>query len=242
MAQTLMIASGKGGTGKSTFASFAALEYALKGKKTLLIELDAGMRSIDIITGITNQAVFDIGDVLCGRCSAQKAMIDSPHSDNLKIITAPYKATEEGFENFRRVVASVSPDFDYILIDTRAGMGTPFYTACTCAGMGIIVVTPDIISVRDGRLVSDEMFKNGVNDVRVIINKFSPETFRYSGLRDLDTVIDETCARLLGVIPMSEKIATSSINGTVLSVQDKEKQIFSAISRRIRGSDIAVLI
>lgn len=241
MATVLMIASGKGGTGKSTVATYIATELALKNKKTLLIELDAGLRSIDVISGI-QQAVFDIGDVLHGRCDAYKAMSTSPHTANLSIIAAPYKNSDTDFSNFRQVTDSLYNDFDYIIIDTAAGLGQAFYAACRSAVMGIIVVTPDIISVRDGRLVSDELYKSGITDIRLIVNKFSDQTFRFSGIEDLDAIIDDVCAQLLGVIPMSRQIAVNAISGSPLMQGSQEKLIFSAISDRITGKEIQIII
>ena len=242
MATVLMIASGKGGTGKSTVATYLATELALKNNKTLLIELDAGLRSIDVISGIEQTAVFDIGDVLRGRCDAYKAMSASPYTANLSVIAAPYKSSDTDFSNFRQITDSLYNDFDYIIIDTAAGVGRAFYAACKSAVTGIIVATPDIISVRDGRLVSDELFKNGVKDIRLIINKFSPQTFKYSGFDDLDAVIDGVCAQLLGVIPMSKQIAVNAINGSQLMAGSEEKLIFSAISERITGKEIQIII
>ena len=241
MATVLMIASGKGGTGKSTVATYIATELALKNKKTLLIELDAGLRSIDVISGI-HQAVFDIGDVLRGRCDAYKAMSSSPQTENLSIIAAPYKSYDTDFSNFKQVTDSLYNDFDYIIIDTAAGLGNAFYAACKSAVMGIIVVTPDIISVRDGRLVSDELYNNGITDIRLIINKFSEQTFKFSGIQDLDAVIDDVCAQLLGVVPMSRQVAVNAISGSRLVQGSQEKLIFSAISDRIMGKEIQIII
>ena len=242
MAQKVMIASGKGGTGKSTAASYISLELAFAGKKVLLVELDAGMRSIDVICGVTGEAVFDLSDVLTGKCPVQKAAVKSPYSENLSVITAPYKADMTGFDNYKSLVASADSDFDFIVTDTRAGLGVPFRTACAVSDVGIIVVTPDVISVRDGRLVSDEIFDAGIPDIRLIINKFSPETFKYSGLDDFDRIIDDVCARLLGVIPMSAKIAASAIGGVQLGANDKEKIIFKAIADRLLGREIQILV
>jgi len=242
MAQVIMIASGKGGTGKSTFATYLATELALKKYRTLLIELDAGLRSIDVISGTGRQAVYDLGDVLENRCDVYKAMITSPHTENLKIIAAPYKNFNADFSDLRQVTDSVYQDFDYIIMDTAAGLGNAFQAACKVAVMGIIVITPDIISVRDARLVSDEMYNSGVKDVRLIINKFARQTFRHSGFEDLDEIIDRTCARLLGVIPMSREIAVNAIKGEQLLLSSQEKQIFTAIAQRVMGKDVQIII
>lgn len=242
MAKVIMIASGKGGTGKSTFATFLATELAKCNKKILLVELDAGLRSIDVISGIHQTAVYDIGDVLASRCEADKAMSVSPYSENLFIISAPYKNFDTDFTNLKKVIDGMYDNFDFIIIDTAAGLGKAFYSACEVSVMGIIIVTPDIISVRDGRIVSDEMYNCGVNDIRLIINKFSQNTFKYSGFNDLDEIIDRVCARLLGVIPISNQIAVSSVNGESLMINSKENQIFSAIAQRILGNDIQIMI
>jgi septum site-determining protein MinD len=242
MAHVIMIASGKGGTGKSTFAAYLSAELAYKKKKTLLIELDAGLRSIDVISGTDRQAVYDLGDILSGACTPEKAMIVSPYTENLYIIAAPYKSLGTDFTGFKSVVDSVYTDFDFIVIDTAAGLGTAFQAACNVSVTGIVVVTPDIISVRDGRIVSDEMSECGINDIRLVINKFSVQTFRFSGFEDMDDIIDQTCARLLAVIPMSQQIAVSAISGEQLSLTSVEKQIFSAAAQRIMGKDIQIII
>lgn len=242
MAQVLMVASGKGGTGKSTFSAFLSTELAFSNKKTLLIELDAGLRSIDIISGINREAVYDLADILSGRCNTTKAMIQSPYTDYLHIISAPYKNFDGDFSGFDKLINEVYTSFDYIVIDTAAGLGPAFRTACKAASTGIIVVTPDIVSVRDGKVISDEIYSSGIKDIRLIINKFSEENFRYSGFEDLDAIIDRTSARLLGVIPMSSQIAQSSANGAQLSSQSKEKNIFSSIAQRIMGKNIQIQI
>ncbi len=242
MAQIIMVASGKGGTGKSTFATFLSTELALANYKVLLLELDAGLRSIDVISGTGQQAVYDIGDVLAGNCNIQKAMITSPHTSNLKLIAAPYKNYDEDFKGLKTVVDSIYSDFDYIIIDTAAGLGNAFFAACKVAIIGIIVVTPDIISVRDGRIVSDELFSRGIHDIRLVINKFSQDTFKFSGFEDVDEIIDSACARLLGIIPMSSQIAVSSISGGQLLQASVEKKIFNAIAQRITGKEIQIII
>ena len=103
MAQVIMIASGKGGTGKSTVATLMAHQLAFKGYKTFLTELDMGLRSIDVISGISEMAVYDIGDVLQESCSVQKATITSPYTDKLHIMPAPGKKSGVQFENLKKL-------------------------------------------------------------------------------------------------------------------------------------------
>ena len=205
MAQVFMIASGKGGTGKSTVAAYISLEMALSGKKTLLIELDAGLRSIDVITGVEGKTVYDIGDVLQGRCDAEKAWVQSPNSNNLFIIAAPYKNTNDDFSGFGKLVNSFVDQYDCIVIDTAAGFPKAFYRAAKTADTGIVVTTPDVVSVRDAKLTCDEMYAGGVRTVRLIINKFSRENYLdrrgrhrvYGIVRLIDENLDKLAEELL---------------------------------------------
>ena len=86
----IMVASGKGGTGKSTLAVLLGAELAARGKRVLLVELDCGMRSVDYIAGVCGKTVYDIEDVLTGRCEAGKAIVESPVYRDLYLISAPY--------------------------------------------------------------------------------------------------------------------------------------------------------
>ena len=133
MAQVIMVASGKGGTGKSTVATLLAHELAFKGYKTFLTELDMGLRSIDVISGISEMAVYDIGDVLQGSCSIKKATVTSPYTQNLHIMPAPGKKSGVAFENLKKITDSIYNEYDYIIIDTAAGMGVAVIFVITLA-------------------------------------------------------------------------------------------------------------
>ncbi|MEG2082823.1 MAG: P-loop NTPase [Oscillospiraceae bacterium] len=242
MAQIIMIASGKGGTGKSTVATFLATELAQSGKKTFLTELDTGLRSIDIISGTSENAVYDIGDVLHGVISAQKAMIVSPYTENLFIIPAPYKNQEIDFGGLATVIKEVENDFDYMIIDTAAGVGDAFYGALSVANYAIVVATADRISVRDARVVSDEAFAKGIKNIKLIINKFDKASFKQSGFYDGDEIIDACCAQLLGVIPQSAEISVKAMKGELLSKDSIEKKIFTAMKDRLQGKEQPILL
>ncbi len=235
MAQVIMIASGKGGTGKSTVASFLALELALKGHKTFLTELDLGLRSIDVISGVSDKVVYDISDVMDGTCTVDKAVINSPHSDNLFIMPAPSKKDDVNYNNLKKILNNIYDEYEYIIIDTPAGLGTPFSRAIECADMAIIVATADAVSVRDARIVSDEIYNKSLKNIRLIINKFDKNTFKYSGFKDMDQVVDICCAQLLGVIPYNSDIQVAAMDGKSLDKDCLSKKIFSSIVDRLHG-------
>ena len=235
MGQTIAVVSGKGGTGKSTVATFLAHELAFKGYKTFLTELDMGLRSIDVISGISEQAVYDIGDVLQGSCGIDKAIVTSPYTKNLHIMPAPGKKSGVEYKNLKKLTDAIYNNYEFIIIDTAAGMGEAFEAALPVSDMAVIVATPDEISVRDARIVSDEIYLSGLKDIRLIINKYDKNTFRHTGFDDADQIIDACCAQLLGVIPYDVSVQLASMAGTPLQNDSIVKKIFDSICERING-------
>ena len=121
--KTIMVASGKGGTGKSTVSVLLGARLAAKGRRVLLVELDSGLRSVDIISGVYGKTVYDIEDVLCGRCSGEKAVVESPLYPGLSVISAPYEGGAVTVEGLRALCRAMGSFFDYLILDTAAGMG-----------------------------------------------------------------------------------------------------------------------
>ena len=149
-AQCVMICSGKGGTGKSTVSVLLGAGLARLGRKVLLVELDSGLRSVDIIAGVYGRTVYDIEDVLCGRCEPAMAIVPSPLYAGLSVISATYEGGEVAAVPLGRLLQAVRPYFDFILLDTAAGMGAPFTAAATVADRAQLVLTPDPVALRDG--------------------------------------------------------------------------------------------
>ena len=124
-----MIASGKGGTGKSTVSVLLGSRLAARGKKVLLIELDSGLRSVDIIAGVYGKTVYDIEDVLSGRCEGGKAVVESPIYPGLSVISAPYEGGAVRGDALEVLTKRMTDYFDEIILDTAAGMGEAFQAA-----------------------------------------------------------------------------------------------------------------
>ena len=134
-AQCIMVCSGKGGTGKSTVSVLLGACLARLGRKTLLVELDSGLRSVDIIAGVYGRTVYDIEDVLCGRCEGAKAVVPSPLYPGLSVISAPYEGGAVDAAPLGRLLVAMRPYFDFVILDTAAGMGAPFTAAAAATGL-----------------------------------------------------------------------------------------------------------
>lgn len=234
-ARIIMVASGKGGTGKSTVSVLLGARLAAHGQRVLLIELDSGLRSVDIISGVYGKTVYDIEDVLSGRCSGEKAVVESPLYRGLSVISAPYEGGEVHTVGLQSLCAALVNTFDFILLDTAAGMGAPFRAARACAGECLLVLPADPVSVRDGRIVSDALYDGGMKNIRLIVNRVTAATFRGGAVRDLDECIDTVCAQLIGVIPESAELQRAAAAGTALPAESPAHAAVERIARRVLG-------
>lgn len=242
MGNVIMVSSGKGGTGKSTFSVFCAEALAQLGYTALVVELDSGLRSVDVISGVYGNAVFDLEDVLTGRCEPEKAIVRSPRNENLCVMCAPYNSDVVQVDKFVDMCFAISQKFDYMIVDTAAGLSDEFYAAASVAMSAMVIATPDPVSVRDARIVVDRLRDLSVQDIRLVINRLTPEHIKKKIIPDLDYCIDHIGARLIGVIPESPNIVVSSTCGLELPEKSIEKTIYQNIAKRISGNDVPLAI
>ena len=220
-----MICSGKGGTGKSTVSVLLGASLARLGRKVLLVELDSGLRSVDIIAGVYGRTVYDIEDVLCGRCEGAKAIVPSPLYPGLSVISAPYEG------------GAVSA----VPLDTAAGMDAPFAAAAAVAERALLVLTPDPVALRDGKIVADRLLADGrpQSAVRLVMNRVTRKSFgKRAAVFDLDECIDTVGVQLLAVIPESPELQLAGARGTVPPPTDPAVTAGQAMAKRICGQRI----
>ena len=242
-AQTVMICSGKGGTGKSTVSVLLGAQLAARGSKVLLIELDSGLRSVDIIAGVYGKTVYDIEDVLCGRCEGSKAVVESPLYPGLSVISAPYEGGDVSAAPLAHLILAMRDYFDWILLDTAAGMGAPFAAADQIADRALVVLTPDPVALRDGRIVADRLLEHGhaQGSVRLVMNRVAKNSFGSgAAVFDLDECIDTVGLQLIAVIPESRELQRASAAGSVLPAQCPAAVAGRALAARMCGERVAL--
>lgn len=239
-AQRIMVASGKGGTGKSTVSVLLGARLAAHGHKTLLIELDSGLRSVDIISGVCGKTVYDIEDVLCGRCEGAKAVVESPFYKGLSVISAPYEGGVVRGEPLSRLADAMDPYFDFLLLDTAAGMGAPFEAAAAICPAALLVLTPDPIALRDGRIVADRLLRDENKALRLVMNRVGQKSFG-GAVRDLDECIDTVAVQLGAVFPESAALAGAA-GGQAIPAGDAAFTAADNLARRLLGQRVPLAV
>lgn len=234
MAEKILIASGKGGVGKTScsvgLGTALADEY---GQRVLLVDCDIGLRSLDVLLGTGEKIVYDWGDVILGNCLASSAIVPCEKVD---LLTCPLKFDNEyDFACTKKMISNYDKAYDYIILDAPAGIDVGFEIASSMADRAIIVSTSDRVCVRSAQRAGEKLFDMGMTDVRLIINRFRKKSVTARKLLNIDSVIDETLLQLIGVVPEDEDITY----GKVYSRKSQPSHYpFVRIAGRILGKEI----
>ena len=238
MGRIVVVTSGKGGTGKSTVSAGIAYALARLGKRILLIDGDAGLRSLDLMLGVGNNTVYDMADVFAGRCEPVKAVYASPVFQNVFVIPAPLSLEQLCTpEQMQRLANGLSKYYDVVIVDCPAGVGRGFETAVAAAHQALVVCTPDMVCARDAHILSELLSDKGI-PARLIINRLRARKIMDGSMPDIDTIIDESALQLLGVIPEDETVAVANANGRPLPLDCNAALCFSNIARRFIGESV----
>ena len=241
MGTSIVITSGKGGTGKTTCAGAIGHALASLGKKVLLIDCDIGLANLDIILGLTDKALWDFSDILSGTAGAERAVIAHPSIENLYFLPAPSVASAQDIaaSDFSRLVSSLCEEYDFVILDSPAGVGTGFELACRAADMAVIVTTSDSTSLRDGQRVCVLLHEFGIENVRLIVNRVDPKMMKKIR-RNVDDIIDSVGAQLIGIVSEDESIPLAANNEKPLLLFGAKYAYaqFYRIARRLTGEDV----
>lgn len=238
MAEIILVTSGKGGAGKSSFTAGISRALAADGKKVLAIDCDIGLRSLDLLLGVSDKVVFDWGDLLLGRCTAEQAVV----SAEVDLLAAPSRFNDAFTpEAVSETVKPFKSKYDYIFIDSPAGIDRGFELAASSAEKAVVVSTPDSICVRSCSRAFDELAKLGVSEVRLIINMFEVKPVCKHKLLNIDQCIDETGVQLLGVVPRDPNLGYCSVTGNIPGEFSPSTLAFSRIAKRITGKRVPLV-
>src|SRR6201987_3231313 len=231
LAKVIVLTSGKGGVGKTTTSAAFAAGLALRGKRTVVIDFDVGLRNLDLIMGCERRVVFDLINVINGDAKLNQALIKDKRNDNLYIFPTSQTRDKDALkrDGVERVLGELKDSFDYIVCDSPAGIEHGALTAMYFADTAIIVTNPEVSSVRDsdriiGLLASKSRraeFNLEPVAVHLLLSRYSPERVRKGEMLTVEDVKEILSIPLLGVIPESEWVLRASNTGTPV-VLDEE--------------------
>ena len=246
MARVIVITSGKGGVGKTTTTSNIGMSLARLGYPTLLIDADVGLRNLDLLLGLENRIIYSGLDVLNKSCRLEQALIQDKRQTNLAFFPLSSNRGDIPItsEQVKELIQSVQSDYDYILIDSPAGIDNGFQTAIECATEAIVVVTPEVPSIRDADRVIGILMSKGINKLSLIINRIRPNMVKTDDMMSIEDVTNILGISLVGVIPDSEQIIVASNRGEPIVLEDKTCLpgiAFENTTRRLIGEEVEFL-
>ncbi|MBF0201737.1 MAG: septum site-determining protein MinD [Desulfamplus sp.] len=234
----IVVTSGKGGVGKTTATASLGAALALEGNRVAVIDMDIGLRNLDVVLGLENRIVFNIVDVVNKRCNLNQAIIRDRRIENLFLVPASQSDNKDVLTaiGVQRVAKMLKSEFDYILMDSPAGIERGFENSVVAADEAIVICTPDVSSVRDADRVIGLLYSRSITP-KLIVNRIVPDMVAKGNMLSHEDVMDVLSIDLLGLVPMDDQVVISTNTGMplVMHNQSPAGQAFRRIARRING-------
>lgn len=239
-ARVITVTSGKGGVGKTTLTANLAVALASMGKKVITIDADIGLRNLDLIMGLENRIVYDLIDVVEGRCRLRQAMVKHKLYPDLYLLPAAQTRDKSALkpDQMYKVAQALKPEFDFIVIDSPAGIEQGFRNAISPADEALIVTNPEISSVRDAdRIVGIIESQSRKIPVHLVVNRLKPEMVKRGEMLSPNDVVEILAIKLIGVVPEDEAVLIAGNTGSP-GTAPKAFKAFMNIARRLNGENV----
>jgi septum site-determining protein MinD len=239
------ITSGKGGVGKTTTTANLAVALAMGGKKVVCVDGDIGLRNLDVVLGLENRIVYDLVDVVEGRCRLRQAMIRDKRLPELYLIPAAQTRDKSAVSpsDMVRLADDLRRDFDWILIDSPAGIERGFRNAVAPADLVIVVTNPEVSAVRDADRIIGLIEAEEKGPARLILNRVNQALVKRGDMLTSDDVLELLAVELIGIVPEDENVVISSNRGQPVALDSRSRagEAFQNIARRMNGEDVPFL-
>lgn len=242
MSQVVVFTSGKGGVGKTTTTANVGVSLAIRGRRVIVVDADVGLRNLDMVLGLENRIVYDLIDVLEGHVTPEKALIRHKYTSNLHLLAAPQTKGKEivDLEKFARLIHHYRNIADYVLIDCPAGIEHGFRIAVTPADVAIVVVNPEVTSVRDADRVVGLLESMEKKEVYALVNRVQPDRVQRKETLSPDDVIELLKIPMIGIVPEDPKIVEASGRGEPIVLMDRSPagRALQNVAARLEGETV----
>ena len=237
-ARKIVLTSGKGGVGKTTATVNIGAALAKRGHRVILVDTDIGLRNLDLVLGLEKRIVFDLVEVVEGRCQVRQALIKDKRFESLAILPAAQTRNKDAIteDQMARLIDELAGMADFVLIDCPAGIEGGFRNAIAGADEAIVVTTPEVSAIRDADRVIGKLAERRI-PMRLIVNRIRPDMVRSGDMLSIDDVCEILSIELLGIIPDDEEIIDTTNRGVPLVLTEgfRLRSIYEKIVRRLEG-------
>ncbi|MGV8073313.1 MAG: septum site-determining protein MinD [Syntrophobacteraceae bacterium] len=240
--KTMVVTSGKGGVGKTTTVANIGSMLAKNKHSVVMIDADIGLRNLDVVMGLENRIVYNLVDVIEGKCRKQQAMIRDRKLGNLYMIPSAQTRDKDAVtpQQMKDLCAELAEEFDFIIIDCPAGIEQGFKNAIAAAEIAIVVTTPEVSAIRDADRVIGLLEAGLIKNIHLVVNRLNPRMVKKGDMMSTADIVALLSVPLLGVVPESEEVVVSTNRGTPL-VHDrgsKPGKAFRQIAARLNGEEV----
>lgn len=242
--KVIVVASGKGGTGKTSISAGVSAALAQLGRRVLVIDGDSGLRNLDIVLGMSDSVVFSFDDVARGVVPLQKAVAPHPSAMGLFMLTAPIiqpTLSESGMHSIAEQAEGLQ--FDYVIIDGPAGLAAELRMFASIATQGIVITTPEGASLRGAERIARLLEEEHVMRIRLVINRIRLQLVRHGLASNVDDAMDTAGVPLLGIVPEDEDVIACGNSGKLIIdiKRGGAAQAFRNIARRLEGERLPIM-
>lgn len=240
--KVITITSGKGGVGKTTATANIGAALAASGQKVVCIDADIGLRNLDVILGLENRIVYDLVDVIEGRCRLRQAMIRDKHLPELFLIPAAQTRDKTAVSpsDMIRICDELREISDFIIVDSPAGIERGFRNAIAPADLILIVTNPEVSAVRDADRIIGLVEAEEKDTPSLIINRIDPGMVEREEMLAAEDVIELLAIDMIGIVPEDRSVIIGGNSGSPVALDENSKagQAFRNIASRLNGEDV----